>query len=91
MILVLKLVLLFIVMCAASPRRDALPRPGANQTTSWCNEALPSLERNAGNCPPGLFCKEGHCKCGVYPDNIIRCNGTDLFVLRYFCVTFDTN
>jgi hypothetical protein len=41
-------------------------------------------------CPPGLFCNEGHCMCGdSYPYNIINCNGTDSFVLKYYCAMFD--
>ena len=40
-------------------------------------------------CPPGLFCVNSYCKCGVYPDNIISCNGTAAVVMRNYCVTFD--
>ena len=40
------------------------------------------------SCPPGLFCKEGECQCGVYPHGIVRCNGTLAFVQRSDCVTY---
>ena len=53
---------------------------------SSCKRPLTCSENN---CPPGLFCKEGHCECGkVYPKNLIHCNGTRSFVLKYACVTF---
>ena len=49
----------------------------------------PPLTCSENNCPPGLFCKEGHCECGkVYPSNLIHCNGSRSFVLKYTCVTF---
>ena len=54
---------------------------------SRCRRPLTCSENNY--CPPGLFCKEGHCECGkVYPNNLIHCNGTRSFVLKYTCVTF---
>ena len=54
---------------------------------SRCNADLACSENHA--CPTGLFCHKRHCKCGVYPYNIIECNGTSSFVLRRYCVTFD--
>ena len=48
------------------------------------------LSSSEDSCPPGLFCKESHCECGkVYPKNLIHCNGTRSFVLKYACVTFN--
>ena len=53
---------------------------------SSCQRPLTCSENN---CPPGLFCKEDHCECGkVYPSNLIHCNGSRSFVLKYTCVTF---
>ena len=53
---------------------------------SSCQRPLTCSENN---CPPGLFCKEGHCECGkVYPNNLIHCNGSRSFILKYTCVTF---
>ena len=42
-------------------------------------------------CPPALFCKQGHCRCGRYPHEIIKCDekeGTSA-VLDCYCATFD--
>ena len=41
------------------------------------------------SCPPGLFCKEGQCECGVYPNYIVSCNGTTSSVLHCKCATFN--
>ena len=42
------------------------------------------------SCPPGLFCRKGHCECGkVYPENFISCNGTRSSLFNYYCLTFD--
>ena len=42
-------------------------------------------------CQTGLFLKDGHCRCGVYPYNTIYmyCNGTHSFLLSRYCATFD--
>lgn len=46
-----------------------------------------------GGCPPGLFCVDGHCECGVYPEGgIIQCSGgcgSSVQVLKIYCATFD--
>ena len=40
-------------------------------------------------CPPGQFCKDGHCVCGVSPYNVIVCRGTHSFKLKYYSATFN--
>ena len=57
----------------------------SKQVESPCNATLECLE----GCPPGLYCMEGQCECGVYPDDIIRCNGTRSLILNCNCATFD--
>ena len=42
-------------------------------------------------CQTGLFFKDGHCRCGVYPYNTMYCNGTHSFLLSRYCATFDDN
>ena len=54
-----------------------------SNTTLSCSEATPD------SCPPGLFCKQGECECGVYPYEIVKCNGTRAFVALYDCPSFD--
>ena len=56
----------------------------ARKNSSW----LCSSE-NDDTCPPGLFCENGECECGVYPHHFISCNGTISKVLRSYCVNFD--
>ena len=58
---------------------------------SSANNSLTCSEGEVDSCPPALFCVDGQlqCKCGEYPYNYIRCNGTSSFVLRQYCVTFD--
>ena len=52
------------------------------------NFSIPCSE--AGDlCPPGLFCVDGHCKCGVYPKYIMKCNGTNAMLLIGYCATFN--
>ena len=49
-----------------------------------------SNDHPRGSCPPALFCDEGHCKCGHYPHDIIKCDeekGTSA-VLDCYCATF---
>ena len=55
-----------------------------------CHNAsqLPCSGKKGMSCPPGLFYEEGQCECGVYPHDIIRCNGTLAFVQRSDCVTY---
>ena len=54
------------------------------------NNACSEVDKRS--CPPGLFCEEGRCECGDnYPMNIIVCNGTDSFAVKYYCATFDMN
>ena len=45
------------------------------------------------NCPPGLFCDNGTCKCGHYPYNVIKCDEREKSsaVLHCYCATFDEN
>ena len=52
-----------------------------------CEKGLPCLGDDA--CPPGLFCQGGYCSCGRYPNRILTCNGTNTFILRRNCVTYD--
>ena len=40
-------------------------------------------------CPPGQFCKDGLCVCGVSPYNVIVCHGTHSFQLKYYSATFN--
>ena len=40
-------------------------------------------------CPPGMFCENGQCKCGVYPNNIIYCNKTRTFIQDFNCPGYD--
>ena len=53
--------------------------------------SLPCSEAGDLVCPPGLFCVDGHCKCGVYPKHIMKCNGTDSMMLTTYCATFNQN
>lgn len=53
------------------------------------NASLLSSDDVKEACPPGLFCKEGHCECGVYPYNKIVCDGTHSFLQKFTCATFD--
>lgn len=58
------------------------------------NNELTSSKQHASNdsvsfCQTGLFLKDGHCKCGVYPYHIMYCNGTHSFLLNRYCATFD--
>ncbi len=57
-------------------------------SNSCSNVSLACSEEEDG-CPPGMFCNNGSCECGVYPNKFISCNGTSSSVLRYNCVTFD--
>ena len=42
------------------------------------------------SCPPGMFCKDGYCKCGWHPHKAISCNGSNSSsVIHCYCVTFD--
>jgi uncharacterized membrane protein (Fun14 family) len=54
--------------------------PGSNVSCS---------EGHGDTCPTGLFCKNGYCECGVYPYNIITCQGGVTMVLNGYCVTRD--
>ena len=45
---------------------------------------------NSSSCAPGVFCRDGCCKCGdKYPDVKVKCSDARLSVLRNYCVTFD--
>ena len=59
------------------------------QSTQCLDTCLACSETRGDSCPSGLFCKEGQCECGVYPGNLITCNGTSSSLLNYFCATFD--
>ena len=41
------------------------------------------------SCPPGMFCKKGCCECGVYPGNLVVCNGSRTFVQDLYCPGYD--
>ena len=57
---------------------------------SYADQPLVCSEKLEESCPPGLFCKHGHCQCAKeYPHNFITCNGTRSFLASYFCVTYD--
>ena len=57
---------------------------------SYADQPLVCSEKLEESCPPGLFCKHGHCECAKeYPHNFITCNGTRSFLTSYFCVTYD--
>ena len=53
----------------------------------------PSLcsSRDHGECPLGLFCNGTTCKCGEYPDDIIKCDEDKdaSAILDCYCATFD--
>ena len=53
------------------------------------NRSVACSEAHGDRCPPGLFCKEGYCKCGKYPHDIITCNGTSSSLLNYYCAIVD--
>ena len=45
---------------------------------------------NSSSCAPGVFCRDGCCKCGdQYPDVKVKCSDARLSVLRDYCVTVD--
>ena len=52
------------------------------------NASLTCSDKKGVSCPPGLFCKEGLCECGVYPYKIVRCNGTLAFIQKSDCATY---
>lgn len=93
MILVVALLFYNVICVASSYGWDALlSLYKTNQTSTWCNEALPFFEEDRVETTVHQVCSARKATVsGVYPHNIIRCNGTDIFVLRYFCVTFDKN
>ena len=68
---------------------DASTLPTHSQRIYNSLQAQTCSEGDREACPPALFCVESHCRCGVYPYNIISCNGTASLVLRRYCVTYD--
>ena len=66
-----------------------MPENLATSPEVHCNKSLTCSKDQEDACPPGLFCKEGQCECGVYPNYIVSCNGTTSSVLQYNCATFN--
>ena len=66
-------------------------QPSTQCLDTCYNRSVACSETHGDSCPPGLFCKEGHCECGVYPHNIITCNGTISSLLDYYCATVENN
>ena len=89
--------LCLLIVCAEVHAHHTLPCEASiaetlSDPSTFCsNESLTCSEVHGDLCPPGLFCKEGHCQCGAHPDKIIRCYGTSSFVLKGYCATFDSN
>ena len=87
-----------IIIVLVSKRSSALsPSPGQN-TSSGCSPAQSAPDFSCKErlacpgddaCPPGLFCQSGYCRCGYYPNRFMTCNGTDAFIIKNNCVTFD--
>ena len=75
-----------ILMCATSGYRSANI---AQELPHYCLDSCSLACSMEDVCPPGMFCKNGSCRCGVYPSKFLSCNGTGSSVLRYNCVTFD--
>ena len=90
-------ILLLCLLSIATSAHSSLISPTSLQSvqdSTQCldtcyNRSVVCSETRGDSCPSGLFCKEGHCECGVYPHNIITCNGTSSSLLNYFCATFD--
>ena len=63
------------------------------QCSESCHEKSPvqCSEMSPDTCPPGMFCNDTHCECGVYPDRFISCNGSSTMILRSFCVSFNSS
>ena len=79
-----------VVSCAHSSSTSATSFQQSTECLdTCCNKSVACSETHGDSCPPGLFCKEGHCECGKYPHNIITCNGTSSSLLSFYCATFD--
>ena len=61
------------------------PTEAAERNHHFCNSSTGFLSE----CPPGMFCENGRCSCGVYPNNLIKCNGTRTFIQDYNCLGYD--
>ena len=58
----------------------------SNSSTVSCSVTC----SNSSSCAPGVFCRDGCCKCGdKYPDIKVKCSNVRLSVLRNYCVTVD--
>ena len=80
---------IFLVLIPVKSSSEVFNKTLLDDAAPCSNESLPCSNKHPDSCPPGLFCVDGHCKCGVYPENTIACNGTDSFTFAYYCVTFD--
>ena len=93
-LLVLSILALLAEVSASTSTSSSITPSPSKQAWSYeanapSNGSLLCTNIRPDSCPPGLFCVDGHCECGVYPYNAITCNGTDSFALQYNCVTFD--
>ena len=88
-------VLVGCIGCSSNSSMLTLSEEGSELQSSMLQSSGPFVGKQlecslAERCPPGLFCKHGHCECArVYPHNFITCNGTRSFLTSSFCVTYD--
>ena len=83
------LVVLILALAAQVSSIDTSEPAWSYGATPPSNGSLACSDMHPHSCPPGLFCVDGLCECGVYPYNDVTCNGTDSYALQYYCVTFD--
>ena len=69
---------------AISPK-DGLTTSSAGSIVTVCSSTCSTNS----SCPPGMFCKKGCCECGVYPGNLVVCNGSRTFVQDLYCPSYD--
>ena len=50
---------------------------------------LTCSEEQVDSCPVGLFCEEGRCECGRYPQDLVICNECSPSILNFICATYD--
>jgi uncharacterized membrane protein (Fun14 family) len=79
----------FMAVAIATSSPAGLKLSAVKQLPIPCPVANGSFEGPSNICPTGLFCKHGYCECGVFPGNIIMCEGSTSTVMSGYCVTFD--
>ena len=70
---------------------DGLSLPSKQQFPNSSSVSCLLTCSNSSSCAPGVFCRDGCCKCGdKYPGDVrIKCSNAKLSVFRDYCVTFN--